>query len=72
MHCESVAVGYAGYNVVENKSATLGGDLDLNYLAVGNAVLLSVGGGHMYMTLSGDNAFGKLDLACRTDKLASA
>ena len=72
MHCKSIAVGNTCNYVVEYESATLGGDLNGNDLAVGDAIFFSISGGHMDVTFCCNNAFGKLNLTCRANKLACA
>ena len=72
MHCKSIAVGNTSNYVIEYKCATLGGDLNGNDLAVGDAIFFSISGGHMDVTLCDNNTFGKLNLTCRANELACA
>ena len=72
VHGKSVFLAYSCHNIAENKRATLGRDFNAYYLLVLDAVLLSVGRGHMYMPFGGDDTLGQLNFPGGTYQLACA
>ena len=72
MHCRSILGGHANYYIAEYEGTTLGGDLDGDYLLVGEAELLSGSGVEVDVAHGSDNTLGELNFACGANELASA
>ena len=71
VHSAAEAGAYANNYTTQNCGALLGDDLNRNNFLVANAEIGCFFGSNVDVTLCSDNAFSKVNLAARTNELAS-